>query len=71
MKLNHQTFILSFLLGFFLLMTPAIAFADAKKLERLEENEKHQKALSALVEIDAYLNRVGRENMILPISVDS
>ncbi len=61
MKLNHQTFILFFLLVF-LMMTPAIAFADAKDLERLEKNEKTDKAMSAVVAIDAYLHRVGREN---------
>jgi hypothetical protein len=43
-------------------MTPAIAFADAKDLERLEENEKTDKAISAVVAIDDYLHRVGRDN---------
>ncbi len=60
MKLNHQTFILFF--HCFLLMTPAIAFADATDLERLEENEKVEKALSTLSKVEVLLDNMMRDN---------
>jgi hypothetical protein len=61
MKLNHQTFILFFHLVF-LLMTPAIAFADATDLERLEENEKVEKSLSTLSKVEILLDNMRRDN---------